>query len=126
MNKNKRDVLKGLAVGSVWATPVVSSVILPVHAATTGEIIIGADCLQFIGSPQFVDFEGGNYIPSTGDLFTDSACQIRDTFGIVGCRGFAYAPEGIGQANEICQANVGVDAEDQGFLNDVYRCGCDS
>ena len=36
MNKNKRDVLKGLAVGSVWATPVVSSVVLPVHAETSG------------------------------------------------------------------------------------------
>ena len=35
MNKNKRDVLKGLAVGSVWATPVVSSVVLPVHASTS-------------------------------------------------------------------------------------------
>ena len=37
MNKNKRDVLKGLAVGSVWATPVVSSVVLPLHAATSPE-----------------------------------------------------------------------------------------
>ena len=38
MNKNKRDVLKGLAVGSVWATPVVSSVMLPAHAITSGAI----------------------------------------------------------------------------------------
>ena len=36
MNKNKREILKGLAIGSVWATPVVSSVVLPVHASTTG------------------------------------------------------------------------------------------
>ena len=33
MKKDKRDVLKGLAVGSVWATPAVSSVMLPAHAA---------------------------------------------------------------------------------------------
>jgi hypothetical protein len=36
MNKNKRDVLKSLAVGSVWAAPVVSSVILPAHASASG------------------------------------------------------------------------------------------
>ncbi len=36
--KDRRELLKGLAVGSVWATPVVSSVMLPVHAATSGEI----------------------------------------------------------------------------------------
>lgn len=41
MNKNKRDVLKGLAVGSVWATPVVSSVVLPVHAQTSGCLYSG-------------------------------------------------------------------------------------
>ena len=38
--KDRRELLKGLAVGSAWATPVVSSVVLPVHAATTGVIII--------------------------------------------------------------------------------------
>ena len=35
--KDRRELLKGLAVGSVWATPVVSSVVLPVHAETSGE-----------------------------------------------------------------------------------------
>jgi hypothetical protein len=35
--KDRRELLKGLAVGSVWATPVVSSVVLPVHAATSGD-----------------------------------------------------------------------------------------
>ena len=34
--KDRRELLKGLVVGSVWATPVVSSVVLPVHAETTG------------------------------------------------------------------------------------------
>ena len=33
--KDRRELLKGLAVGSVWATPVVSSVVLPVHASTS-------------------------------------------------------------------------------------------
>ena len=31
----RRELLKGLAVGSAWATPVVSSVMLPVHASTS-------------------------------------------------------------------------------------------
>ena len=34
--KDRRELLKGLAVGSVWATPVVSGVVLPVHANTSG------------------------------------------------------------------------------------------
>ena len=44
MNKNKRDVLKGLAVGSVWAAPVVSSVILPAHAKTSDVIVPPSLC----------------------------------------------------------------------------------
>lgn len=35
MKKSKRDVLKGLAAGSVWSAPVVSSIVLPAHASTT-------------------------------------------------------------------------------------------
>ena len=35
MNKNKRELLKGLAMGSAWATPVVSGVILPAHGSTS-------------------------------------------------------------------------------------------
>ena len=35
MEKNKRDILKSLAVGAAWSTPVVSSVVLPVHANTS-------------------------------------------------------------------------------------------
>ena len=35
MNSSKRDLLKGLAVGSAWATPVMASVLLPAHAQTT-------------------------------------------------------------------------------------------
>jgi len=34
--KDRRELLKGLAVGSVWAAPVVSSVVLPVHAQSSG------------------------------------------------------------------------------------------
>ena len=33
--KDRRNLLKGIAVGSAWATPVVSSVVLPVHAETS-------------------------------------------------------------------------------------------
>lgn len=35
MKQTKRDILKGLAVGSVWSTPIASSAILPAHAQTT-------------------------------------------------------------------------------------------
>ncbi len=37
MNKIKREILKGLAVGApaVWAKPVVDSVVLPAHATTS-------------------------------------------------------------------------------------------
>ena len=34
--KDRRKLLKGLAVSSAWATPVVSSVVLPVHARSSG------------------------------------------------------------------------------------------
>ena len=49
MNKNKRDVLKGLAVGSVWATPVVTSVVLPVHATTSSTSCPGGCFQGFFG-----------------------------------------------------------------------------
>ena len=39
--KDRRELLKGLAIGSAWATPVVSSVMIPAHGATTcGELEI--------------------------------------------------------------------------------------
>ena len=51
--KDRRELLKGLAVGSVWATPVVSSIIIPAHGATTcGEPV------PFDGSPEHVEISG--------------------------------------------------------------------
>lgn len=32
---NKRKILKGLSVSTVWASPMVASIVLPVHAQTT-------------------------------------------------------------------------------------------
>ena len=37
MRKTKRDLLKGLAIGTAWSTPIVNSVVLPVHADMTIE-----------------------------------------------------------------------------------------
>ena len=63
MNKNKRELLKGLAIGSVWATPVVTSVVLPVHAGTSANIPPGCYRLSSESGPdtgiQSIDWEGG-------------------------------------------------------------------
>ena len=57
--KDRRDLLKGLAVSTAWATPVVSSVVLPVHAATS--CAIGEGCLgPTINDPvYYFDWPGG-------------------------------------------------------------------
>ena len=62
MKKDKRDVLKGLAVGSVWSTPVVSSVILPTHAGTTS-----GDSAPSDSPPTYFSAAA----PRTGLLFND-------------------------------------------------------
>ena len=68
MHKNKRDLLKCLAAGSAWSVPMVSSTILPAHAATSCE----GGCAQ----ATFGDY--ANYDPNTG-VFTyhggDSSCS---------------------------------------------------
>ena len=39
--KDRRNLLKGIAVGSAWSVPVVSSVVLPAHATTScGELVL--------------------------------------------------------------------------------------
>jgi len=38
VNKSKRDVLKSVAFGSVWATPIVNSVMIPAHAQTSDTV----------------------------------------------------------------------------------------
>jgi len=43
MKKNRRKLLKGLAIGSAWSAPVVSSVMLPVHAQTSNSGDIAQD-----------------------------------------------------------------------------------
>ena len=52
----RRELLKGLAVGSVWAAPVVSSIVLPVHAQTS--------CLLLILSCHINDTYNGEYVSS--------------------------------------------------------------
>ena len=37
--KDRRELLKGLAVGTAWSAPVVQSIMIPAHGATTcGEL----------------------------------------------------------------------------------------
>ena len=56
--KDRRELLKGLAVGSVWATPVVSSVVLPVHADTSGCGGIEPGC-TIIWNESYYQWPGG-------------------------------------------------------------------
>ncbi len=36
----RRSILKTIGIGSAWSTPIVSSVMLPAHAATTDDVIV--------------------------------------------------------------------------------------
>ena len=55
MNVNKRDLLKGLAVGTAWSTPVVSTVILPAHAQTS--LLCGSATAIDLGTSDGPDFD---------------------------------------------------------------------
>jgi hypothetical protein len=70
--KDRRNLLKGLAVGSVWATPVVSSVMLPAHAATTGCSVCFTIDVTMTG-----DYNGGHdyYLYSITD-----GCRLIEEF----------------------------------------------
>ncbi len=74
MNKNKRELLKGLAVGSAWVTPVVSSVVLPVHAETSPPAEPSCQICEgdySVGDRVRVISDGGkNWKPSIGSLGT--------------------------------------------------------
>ena len=81
--KDRRELLKGLAVGSVWATPVVSSVMLPAHAATS---------CDFSGDYN----EGGQTITVDGSGLTGvwNLNDRPDFFGVVdGCSATITFPD---------------------------------
>ncbi len=63
--KNRRDLLKGITIGSVWVAPVVSSVILPAHATTTNATVIGTN-LEILQQTN-----------GTIELYTDSTYATR-------------------------------------------------
>jgi hypothetical protein len=71
--KDRRELLKGLAVGSAWATPVVSSVVLPVHAETSGSSGC-AGCYSYEGGSYLV---GSDVVPGVYDLphFENTICE---------------------------------------------------
>jgi hypothetical protein len=76
---SRRKLLKGLAVTlpAVWSRPVVESVVLPAHAATT-EVGCSAlrNCYAFLigGDPASIDWPGGTG-PTTVALFMGRGCQ---------------------------------------------------
>ncbi len=119
--KSRRNILKGLAVGApaVWAKPVVDSIVLPAHGATTG----GAGCLQYSTTPNWVDFNGGNYIPGGSARYTDSECEQPK--GVINC-GFVYVPSGLqGDASDVCTANNNGNAIAQSqFEPTIWFCDC--
>lgn len=41
--KDRRSLLKGLAISSVWSVPVVSSIVLPAHGDTSLPCLIAGD-----------------------------------------------------------------------------------
>ncbi|MCP3953164.1 MAG: hypothetical protein GY697_13240 [Desulfobacterales bacterium] len=53
----RRSILKTIGIGSAWSTPIVSSVMLPAHAATTDDVIVDKEYLS-AGSYQLIVPEG--------------------------------------------------------------------
>ena len=89
--KDRRDLLKRLMVGSAWAAPAVSSVVLPVHAQTTGE-----PCTDICIT---VSVSSGNTGGGGGGLdFLDSLCNT------LGSPSTGCDPEGC--SNEQCFENL--------------------
>ena len=74
--KDRRQLLKGLAIGSVWSAPVVSSVMIPAHGATTcGELEVRCftrdDCEMLVDCDFDDDCMRERYClerPSTGEI----------------------------------------------------------
>ena len=78
MNIIKRDILKGIAVGSAWSAPIVSSVTLPAHAESTvdtGCSYCGSElstCNQ--GSQVVIADTGGNVNDDGFNVYIDGQC----------------------------------------------------
>ena len=44
MMKNRRELIKGIGLGSVWSTPVIQSIVLPAHAQTSPGTTLPNNC----------------------------------------------------------------------------------
>lgn len=131
-NESRRKLLKSIAVGSgaliagkslpeKWSAPVVESVLLPVHAATTGEMESepSAGCVRaIVDEPRYANFNGGNYLPIHSPLY-EEGCN-GEPVSAVG-RSIVYAPEGEAQAEMLCQLNAGVPVKFH-EVGDVWFC----
>ena len=88
---DRRKALKAFAVGSVWTAPVVSSVVLPVHAATSlvctsDPITIDLDVSDdfAINDRVLINFDGEicSLVQQPGDLCIDGGC-VPDTMFLI-------------------------------------------
>ena len=83
--KDRRELLKGLAVGSVWSAPVVSSVALPVHAnvsdnGSTPDICSG--CINESGRAQGLSYQSYQIFfegqgPGRIGLYAEPECESQ-------------------------------------------------
>jgi hypothetical protein len=86
-----------------------------------------ADCVYLFTSvsptgdlePQYLDFNGGNFLPANSNVYEDAACSA--VFGTWG-NPTVYAPNGHADANLLCQAHGKVDASIYPMGTVVYPC----
>ena len=89
-SSNKRALLKSLVVGgalsqSQWATPVIKSVMVPVHAATSGPLRV------FGGSSLFVDnndLQFQDYADNNNSILDSALDSVVSKANAQGCPGF--------------------------------------
>ena len=87
--KDRRELLKGLAVSTAWATPVVTSVMLPAHARSSLQCLTNSDVTGSEGVRDCLciqnNDESADCLASLGIKFTDD-CPPVSVFPV--CSGF--------------------------------------
>lgn len=78
----------------------------------------GGDCI-FIGSGEYTQFGGGNYLPNGSPTYFDLNCTNITT---AQTSALVYAPSGIGDALTLCVAHNYTGFTDPLVGDDVYIC----
>lgn len=120
MTNNKRDLLKIVSLagvtGAAWKKPVVNSLVLPAHASTSG-----GGCVE-IDIGYYADFDGGNYLPPSAPVYTDSECVTLDN-STLGCHTVYVPDEEISTAEAICAENGQSTVLGKTSSDNAYVCG---